>query len=278
MITAILTVDSIDLPGLEPYRTLKRPAAHREQGVFIAEGSKVVDQFLQSDLSALSILLTPQWFDLYRQRLEARPGPIQVYIAEKKLLETIVTIDLHQGVMAVGVVPRAITLFEAVGGAASPRLFVAVEHLASAENTGVVIRNCAACGVQAFIAGETSSDPYLRRSVRNSMGTIFKLPVLKAEILTDTLSELKLKHGFQVFAAHPRASGRNLDETDFTKDSCVVFGSEGDGLSAGVLEVCTQSVSIPMAPGVDSFNVACASAVILYEAARQRSIIMSKSQ
>lgn len=273
MIAEILTLDSIDLPGLEPYRTLKRPLVHREQGIFIAEGSKVVEQFLSSNLTAVSILLTPQWFDHFRLMLEARPEPISVYIAEKKLVEAIVTIDLHQGVMALGVVPRAISLEEAVGGAASPRLFVAVERLASAENTGVLIRNCAACGVQAFVAGETSSDPYLRRSVRNSMGTIFRLPVLKADVLTETLKDLKQKHGFQIFAAHPRASSRNFDETDFTKDCCIVFGNEGDGLSSGVLEACTQSIMIPMASGVDSFNVACASAVVLYEAARQRSII-----
>jgi tRNA G18 (ribose-2'-O)-methylase SpoU len=271
MIASIISVDSVDIPGLGPYRTLKRPVTHREQGIFIAEGSKVVEQFLESELSAVSILLTPAWFDHFRIRLEERPEPIVVYVAGKKLLETIVSIDLHQGVMAVGTVPREISLEEAVRRAASPRLFVAVEHLASAENTGVLIRNCVACGVQAFIAGETSADPYLRRSVRNSMGTIFRLPVLSTKKLTDTLNELRMNHGFMIFAAHPRAESGKPRETDFLKDCCVVFGSEGDGLSLEVLEACTQTIAIPMASGVDSFNVACASAVILCEAAYRRS-------
>jgi tRNA G18 (ribose-2'-O)-methylase SpoU len=271
MIETISPCTSLDIPGLEPYRTLKRPLTHREQGVFIVEGSKVVEQFLQSALTAVSILLTPEWFDFFRDRLEKRPEPIQVFLAGKKLLETITGIGLHQGVMAVGLVPRALSLEEAVHRSASPRLFVAVERLASAENTGVLIRNCAACGVSAFIAGETSADPYLRRSVRNSMGTIFRLPVLSAAKLTNTLRELRLNYGFQVYASHPRPESALLYETDFSTDCCIVFGSEGDGLSPEILEECSRSIAIPMAPGIDSFNVACASAVVLYEATRQRS-------
>lgn len=273
MIDTITHISSLDIPGLELYRTLKRPLTHREQGVFIIEGSKVVEQFLLSGLTAVSILLTPRWFEYFREKLEARPEPVQVYIAEKKLLETITGIELHQGVMALGIVPGSPTLEQVVRGAVAPRLFVAVEHLASAENTGVLIRNCAACGVQAFIAGETSADPYLRRSVRNSMGTIFKLPVLLTDTLTGTLKELRSKYGFRIFAAHPRQESSRLFETDFSADCCLVFGSEGDGLSAEVLEACTQSITIPMAPGVDSFNVACASAVMLYEVTRQRSML-----
>jgi tRNA G18 (ribose-2'-O)-methylase SpoU len=270
MIGPLSTVTSIDSPGLELYRTLKRPLSHREQGVFIVEGSKVVEQFLMSDLTALSILLTPIWFDHFRKRLDARPETIPVYIAEKNVLDTIVGFDLHQGVMAVGAVPGPLTLAEIVGNTASPRLFVAAERLSSAENTGVLIRNCAACGAQAFIAGETSADPYLRRSVRNSMGTIFKLPVLKADSLAETLNALRVEYGFDVFAAHPRPESRRLFDTDFSNDCCIVFGNEGDGLSAEVLEKGTLSIAIPMAHGVDSFNVACSSAVILYEAVRQR--------
>jgi tRNA G18 (ribose-2'-O)-methylase SpoU len=270
MIASITHLVTLDVPGLELYRTLKRPLTHREQGVFIAEGSKVVEQFLHSGLTAASILLTPGWFDHFRERLEARPEPVQVYVAEKKLLETIVAFDLHQGVMAVGIVPGSRTLEEVVHATVPPRLFVAVERLASAENTGVVIRNCVACGVQAFIAGETSADPYLRRSVRNSMGTIFRLPILSTGKLSGTLEELRAKYGFSVYAANPRPESVRIDEADFSADCCLVFGNEGDGLSSAVLEVCSRSIAIPMVSGVDSFNVACASAVVLYEATRQR--------
>lgn len=104
------------------------------------------------------------------------------------------------------------------------------------------------------------------------MGTIFRLPVLSTDKLTGTLKELRLNHGFRVYASHPRPESKKLSETDFSDDCCIVFGSEGDGLSPGILEVCSQSITIPMASGVDSFNVACASAVVLYEATRQRSL------
>jgi tRNA G18 (ribose-2'-O)-methylase SpoU len=172
--------------------------------------------------------------------------------------------------MAEGVVPPQVDLENTVIESGSPRLFVAVDNLTSAENTGVVVRNCAACGVQALIVGETSADPYLRRAVRNSMGTIFKLPVVYSADLTDTLEQLRSRHGFQVLAAHPRPDSTVLFTEDFTKDSCVVFGNEGDGMSEKALRAADRSIAIPMTQGIDSFNVACASAVVLCEATRQR--------
>ena len=270
MIDTITHVISLDHPGLEPYRTLKRPAEHRKRGIFIVEGKTVVDRFFESSLTALSILLAPEWFEQYEKRLEKRPEKMQVFVADKKLLHTIVGFECHQGLMALANVPSGSTIDEALKISPVPRIFVAVDHLVSAENTGVLIRNCAACGVQVLIVGETSSDPYLRRSVRNSMGTVFRLPVVYAEKLTDTLRDLRSRFGFSIFAAHPRPSSTPLPDADFSFNSCIVFGNEGDGISDAVLAECDKAVAIPMAPGVDSFNVACASAVVLYEVMRQR--------
>ena len=270
MISRIELVTSLDAPGLEPYRTLRRPLSHRERGVFIAEGSKVVLRFLESPLTAVSILLTPEWFERCRATLEARPDAVPAFVAEKELLETIVGFRCHQGIMAIGIVPAAPTVEAIVRASPLPRLFVAADNLASAENIGVIVRNCAACGVQALITGETSADPFLRRAVRNSMGTIFKLPIVYSEKLTDTIKILRSTYGVRVFAAHPRPESVALCDADFTRDTCIVVGNEDGGISQDVLELCDQSITIPMAPGIDSFNVACASAVVLYEATRQR--------
>jgi len=272
MIKSLSEVTSLNTPGLDLYRTLKRPLSHREQGFFVAEGSTVVERFFAADtITAVSALMTPQWFDHFKSVISGRPEALDIYIGEDALLEEIVSFRLHQGVMAAGRVPYPVSLGEAVGSSVSPRFFVAVEGLTSAENTGVVIRNCAGCGVQVFIRGETSADPWLRRSVRNSMGTIFNLPVAAPEKLTDAILALRQEHGFRVYAAHPRRESAKVFETDFSGNCCVVFGSEGHGLSAQVIEACDRSIAIPMAGGVDSFNVACASAVFLYEAMRQRS-------
>jgi tRNA G18 (ribose-2'-O)-methylase SpoU len=158
---------------------------------------------------------------------------------------------------------------DALARSTAPRLFVAVDALANAENLGVLVRNCVAFGVQALLVGETSSSPFLRRAVRNSMGTIFQLPVVEPPILTHALKDL-CRRGVRCIAAHPHAAGRTLAQSIFSGDCCIVFGSEADGISASVLEVCDEAVAVPMPPTVDSLNVGSAAAVFLYEVNRQR--------
>jgi 23S rRNA (guanosine2251-2'-O)-methyltransferase len=87
--------------------------------------------------------------------------------------------------------------------------------------------------------------------------------------LAQTLQELRAR-GVRCLAAHPRAGGKTLSQTDFSDDCCLIFGSEGNGISQTILEACDESVAIPMANGVDSLNVGAAAAVFLYEANRQR--------
>jgi tRNA G18 (ribose-2'-O)-methylase SpoU len=147
---------------------------------------------------------------------------------------------------------------------------VAIDGLTNAENLGVLVRNCAAFGVQALLVGETSSSPYLRRAVRNSMGAVFRLPVVHLTSLMSTLTEMRSKHGICAIAAHPQSTSKQLSRAKFVNDCCIVFGSEGEGISQGVLAACDEATVIPMAEGVDSLNVASASAVVLYEAQRQR--------
>jgi tRNA G18 (ribose-2'-O)-methylase SpoU len=141
--------------------------------------------------------------------------------------------------------------------------------VANAVNLGALVRNCVAFYVQALIVGETSSSPFVRRAVRNSMGTIFQLPVAETTDLVQTLRELR-EHGVRCIAAHPHAQGRTLSQADFTGDCCILFGSEGQGISSAALEICDEATAIPMPPAVDSLNVGAAAAVFLYEANRQR--------
>jgi tRNA G18 (ribose-2'-O)-methylase SpoU len=144
-----------------------------------------------------------------------------------------------------------------------------VDGLSSAENLGSLIRNCAAFNTQAVIVGETSASPFLRRAVRSSMGAIFQLPIVETGGLAETLGCLR-RRGIRAIAAHPHADGRTLPQADFSKDCCLVFGSEGYGLSPAVLAACDEAAAIPMPPTVDSLNVGSAAAVFLYEANRQR--------
>ena len=267
----IVPVTSLDEEDLHPYRTLRRPLDHQRNGIFVAEGEKVVQRLLKSTLDVLTVLLTPEWLEEYRPHLEQRSGSLRIFVAPKTLVEEIVGFNLHQGIMAVARIPQPLTLQEELARVRHPALLVAVDGLTNAENLGVLVRNCAAFDVDALLVGETSSSPYLRRAVRNSMGTVFNLPVVQLATLVDSLHDLKSKHNIRVVAAHPHAERVALHQAPMTGDCCIVFGSEGEGIRSAVLAACDDLVAIPMQEGVDSLNVASASAVFLYEAQRQRS-------
>src|SRR5512135_341919 len=184
-------IESLDLPELQPYRTMRRQAEHRQQGIFVAEGEKVVRRLLESNFSVVSVLLPEKWLRELEPLLRARPETIQVYVAEKALLETLTGFSMYQGLLAVGKVPPLPTLEEIVSRSPQPRLLAAADGLTSAENLGALVRNCAAFNAQALIVGETCSSPFLRRAVRSSMGTIFHMPVVEATSLTRALQDLR---------------------------------------------------------------------------------------
>lgn len=266
----IQSVDSIQHPELEPYRTLKRPLEHRAAGFFVAEGERVVHRLLQSSLRVRSVLLTKEWFEAYRGLLDSRTEDLDIYVVEKSLMEGIVGFQLHKGIMAIADIPVPMSVEQVAAAANHPYLLVAVDGIMNSENLGVIVRNCASFGVDAVLVGETSCDPYLRRAVRNSMGNIFTLPVVRLSDIANELASLRSSLGVKIIAAHPRLSSKTIESVDFSADCCIVFGGEGHGISERVLGVCDISAAIPMLRGVDSINVASASAVLLYEAQRQR--------
>jgi tRNA G18 (ribose-2'-O)-methylase SpoU len=273
-------IDALDLPELAPYRTLRRAAEHAATGIFVAEGDKVVRRLLDSEFGVVSVLLPESRLAEFEPLLRGRPErEIPVFaVTRKSVLEELVGFEMFQGVLAIGKIPAVATLETVLAASPRPYLFAAVDGLTSAENIGLLVRNCAAFSAQALIVGETSTSPFLRRAVRNSMGAIFLLPVVElktdvpartAEKLVQALRDLG-DRGIRCIAAHPHTDKKVLSQTDLTGDCCLVFGSEGNGISAEVLAACHEAVAVPMAPGVDSLNVGAAAAVFLYEAARQR--------
>ncbi len=264
-------ISSLDLPALAPYRTLRRSAEHAAQGIFVAEGDKVVKRLLESRFGVVSLLLLENLVAEYEPLLRARPETeIAVFaVTKKSILEELIGFEMFQGVLAVGKIPETVTLEKILADRPRPSLFAAVEGLTNAENIGLLVRNCAAFGAHALIVGETSSSPFLRRAVRNSMGTIFQLPVVETKSLVSALQQLRAA-GVRCLAAHPHTEQKFLAQADFTGDCCIVFGSEGGGISKEILTACDEAVAIPMADGVDSLNVAAAAAVFFYEVQQQR--------
>jgi tRNA G18 (ribose-2'-O)-methylase SpoU len=223
-------------------------------------------------LTILSLVLPPKWLEAYSGLLAARPEEtITAFTAEKSVLEDLTGFTMYQGVLGIGRIPRNRTLEEITLASPAPQLIVAVDGLSSADNLGGLVRNCVAFGASAILVGETCCSAYMRRSVRGSMGTIFKLPVIQSESLASDLARAR-ELGFRVIAAHPHTDEKTLSGTDFTRSCIIVMGSEGLGISPAVLASCDEAVAIPMQNGVDSLNVGTAGAIFLYEAFRQRSL------
>jgi tRNA G18 (ribose-2'-O)-methylase SpoU len=259
-------ITSLELAELEPYRTLKRPLAHARLGIFVAEGEKVVRRLLDSSLEVISLLLTPDWLaQLQSSGHLAGREDLRFLLAEGDLLREIVGFNIHQGIMAVARVPKEGALDELP----APHLLLALDGLRISENVGVIVRNCAAFGVDAILVGETSCSPYLRRAVRNSMGAIFKVPVIHVACLTEALGRLRRQFYTRVVAADPHGIS-TIHNAILTGNVCIVLGNEDAGISAEVASLATERAAIPMRSQTDSLNVGSASAVFLYEADRQR--------
>ncbi|MDA7916372.1 RNA methyltransferase [Verrucomicrobia bacterium] len=265
----IQPVDRLDLPGLEPYRTLKLMEEHREKGIFVAQGEKVFSSLLDSECAIVSVLLSQELLKKFRPALEARKEIVDIFIGDKGVLKEVVGHSMYQAILAVGRVPRMPTLESMLMSLPRPYLIAALDGLSNADNIGATVRNAAAMGVQGIVVGETCSSPWVRRAVRSSMGGILGIPCAEVSDLAQAVHDLG-SQGLQTVACHPRPDCKSIDEVDFKQDTCVVLGSEGLGIRESVLESCTVYSAIPINPEIDSLNVANAAAIYFYEAQRQR--------
>jgi tRNA G18 (ribose-2'-O)-methylase SpoU len=262
-------LESLDHRLLAPYRTMKAQRDHHQQRIFVAEGEKIVRRLLETTFPVISAVMPQRWADNFRPLIEPRPELVEVFVAEKEQLERLTGFSMFQGVFAVARIPPPADLPTVLAKSPPPLFLAAVDGINNSENMGVLVRNCTAFGGQALLQGETSSSPYMRRAVRSSMGNIFRLPVIECSCLAYTLRYLRTR-GLRVVAAHPHTNRRTLAQAQLAGDCCVVFGSEGSGVSPEVLDACDEAVAVPMANEVDSLNVGSAAAVFCYEVARQR--------
>lgn len=269
MIASIEHITSLSHPELEPYHTLRRPVEHLQQGIFVAESGKVVARLLASSIQPISMLLSDDWYQQFLPMIEANSSPIKIFVGEKALLESIVGHRLHQSIMAVGKIPQKIRPTDMLRSSAENALYVMADGITNSENMGVIVRNCVCFNADALLVLPSSCDPYLRRSVRNSMGNIFQLPIVYLEDGDADIRRIR-SSGIRLYAAHPQPESMPVGSVRFGARTCIVVGAEGNGISAQLLDLCDEYVTIPMKEGVDSLNVASATAVMLWEAMKQQ--------
>ena len=253
---------SFSAADVADFQSLKGKGGHFERGLFIAEGPKVVGLMLDSELTIRAAYFTEEYLDRFREKLSERPETIQVFVAAKPEMEALVGYALHQGLMLSVEIPQPKPL--ELSELPKHWTAVALDSIADAENMGAIIRNCAAFGVTGIILDDQSCNPYLRRSVRVSMGTIADVTFYRVPDLAMALESLR-DAGFGVIGAAIGQDAKPLHEAAKFDRTVLVFGSEGWGLRDGIRNACTELREIPMSNDVDSLNVAIASGIFLYE-------------
>ncbi|MGO0576144.1 TrmH family RNA methyltransferase [Ornithinimicrobium panacihumi] len=234
-----------------------------ERGLYMAESEKVIRRALSVGHRLRSLLMTPRWVDEWPDLIEAaRAQGAPVYVAAPPVAQEMTGFHLHRGVLAAMHRPELPPLDQVLDGA---RRVAVLEDIVDHTNVGAAFRSAAALGVDAVLVTPRCADPLYRRSVRVSMGTVFQVPWTRVEPWPGGIEVLQ-EMGFTVAAlalAEDAVSLADL-ERDQPERLALVLGTEGDGLSHRTVEAADLVVTIPMAGGVDSLNVAAASAVAFW--------------
>ena len=236
-----------------------------ERGLYMAESTKVIRRALAAGHRPRSFLMTERWLpDLEPlvAEVEARFGPVPVYVGPPEVVESITGFHLHRGALAAMHRPALPAVGDLVADA---RRVAVLEGVVDHTNVGAVFRSAAALGVDAVLVSPDCADPLYRRSVRVSMGTVFQVPWTRLEPWPAGLGLLR-EAGFTVAALALADDAVTLDElaAALPERLALVLGTEGDGLSRRAVAASDVVVRIPMAGGVDSLNVAAASAVAFW--------------
>lgn len=271
----IIRLTDLDDVRLADYTRLTDVALRRrlepERGLYMAESTKVILRALEAGHRPRSFLMTERWLpelaDLIAD-VEARFGEVPVYVGPAETVETLTGFHLHRGALAAmqrPELPAVADVLAAARGGAGARRVAVLEGIVDHTNVGAVFRSAAALGVDAVLVSPDCADPLYRRSVRVSMGTVFQVPWTRLEPWPDALGALR-DSGFTVAALALADDAVTLDElvADPPERLALLLGTEGDGLSRRAVAAADVVVRIPMAGGVDSLNVAAASAVAFW--------------
>ena len=240
-----------------------RKSLEAEQGLFIAEGAKVIRRACEAGYPPRSFLLAPRWIDGLRDLFDDLD--VEVYVVSEALAEQVTGFHVHRGALA----SMCRQTRWSAADLTDARRLVVCEDIVDHTNVGAIIRCAAGIGWDGVLLAPRAADPLYRRAIKTSMGTVFQLPWARLEDWSGGLDELR-NHGFTVAAMALSDDSVTLDE--FSADLrarprkvALLMGTEGAGLSAHWISQADGVVRIPMAGGVDSLNVAAAAAVACYE-------------
>ena len=278
----IIEIKDFSAPELDVYTRLSEAQLlhyyEPNGGLFIAESPKVIERALDAGCVPVSLLLEPKHITGEAAEIIARCGDIPVYTAELDVLTQLTGFQLTRGVLCVMHRPALPSVEDVCAGA---RRIAVLENVMNPTNIGAIFRSAAALNMDAVLLTPACSNPLYRRASRVSMGTVFQVPwtfinedTLPSESVSAASSiwphagmQLLHKLGFKTAAMALCDDSVSIDDSRLRSEEklAIVLGTEGDGLATSTIADCDYTVKIPMSHGVDSLNVAAASAVAFWE-------------
>ena len=259
-------------PMLDVYARLTegqlKNRAEPEKGLFIAESPNVIDRALDGGYEPVSLLMEGKHIEGQAKRIVERCGDIPLYTAPLDVLTQLTGFPLTRGVLCAMRRKPLRSVEDTVRGAARSAV---LEDVQNPTNVGAIFRSAAALGMDAVLLTPMCSDPLYRRAVRVSMGTVFQVPwaYIGSELSDwpERGMERLRGQGFKTVAMALREDSLSVDDERLMAEEklAIVLGTEGEGLADGTIAACDYTVRIPMSHGVDSLNVAAASAVAFWQ-------------
>ena len=272
----IIEITDFHAPELDPYARLTqnqlRNRLEPEKGIFIAESPKVIDRALDAGYKPVSLLMERKQITGPAAGILSRCGDAPVYTADREMLAELTGFELTRGVLCAFRRPAPRPVEELCKNA---RRVAVLEGIVDSTNVGAIFRSAAALNMDAVLINPSCCDPLCRRAVRVSMGTVFQVPWGQlGETPADWPEKgMDILHslGFKTAAMALSDRSVSIDDEQLAKEPklAIVLGTEGDGLAADTIASCDYTVKIPMSHGVDSLNVAAASAVAFWQLSKQ---------
>ena len=272
----IIEIMDFHAPELDTYARLTqnqlRNRLEPEKGIFIAESPKVIDRALDAGYKPVSLLMERKQITGPAAGILSRCGDAPVYTADREMLAELTGFELTRGVLCAFHRPAPRPVEELCKNA---RRVAVLEGIVDSTNVGAIFRSAAALNMDAVLINPSCCDPLCRRAVRVSMGTVFQVPWGQlGETPADWPEKgMDILHslGFKTAAMALSDRSVSIDDEQLAKEPklAIVLGTEGDGLAAGTIASCDYTVKIPMSHGVDSLNVAAASAVAFWQLGKQ---------
>lgn len=277
----IIEIRDFDMPELDVYARLSEVQLlnrhEPEKGLFIAESPRVIERALDAGYVPVSFLAERKHAEGQARELIGRCQDIPVYVAEFDVLTRLTGFKLTRGMLCAMRRP-ALPSVEAV--CQNAKRVAVLENVVNPTNVGAVFRSAAALGMDAVLLTPASSDPLYRRAIRVSMGTVFQIPWTYLPKEQDSSEGIRMLKSMGFCTAAMALNPESVSIADpcliHREKLAVVLGTEGDGLAGSTIAECDYTVRIPMAHGVDSLNVAAASAVAFWQLCAGRDMVQNR--